>query len=79
MSLPDWQIVTDDDGHKQAVGGPVNCIVLDKGGELFKRGAIKNFGTPNAEQVRWLVAKLDGVHVFFDGDNIIVTKQDLYP
>lgn len=35
---------------------------------------------PVAEtRIEWAVARLDGVYAYFDGSNVVVTRQDLTP
>ena len=48
-------------------------------GRLFRRRGIKRAGTPEAANVEWSVAELDGVRVYFDGQAVIVTREDLWP
>lgn len=53
--------------------------VLD-GGRVFKRRAIKNACTPEAYEVTWHVAELNGVRVYVDeSGSIVVTTQDINP
>jgi hypothetical protein len=61
-----------------AANGRLTLSVLD-GGRVFKRKAIKAVGTPHARQVCWLVAELNGVRVYIDGDKLVMSSQDLYP
>lgn len=61
-----------------AQNGLVMLTVLG-GGRVFKRRAIKRAGTPRAEAVCWLVAELGGVRVYVNGDQLVISKQDLYP
>jgi hypothetical protein len=35
--------------------------------------------TEPPQRVEWLVVEIDGVRVYCDGDNVIVTRQDLVP
>lgn len=34
---------------------------------------------PAPEAVEWAVAELDGVRVYVDGQNVVVTRQDIQP
>ena len=51
--------------------------------KLFKRNAVKNFGTANPTRICWLVGELDGVRAYVmpqDGIvRIVLTRQDLQP
>lgn len=53
--------------------------VLVEGGKMFWRRAIKGVGSPNSREVRWLVAELDGVRLYCDGEKFLLTKEDKYP
>lgn len=69
------------DGHRVATNGAASVVLMapHTDGRLFRRRAIKHAGSPNAEQVEWAVAELDGVRVYVDGSSVIVTRDDLYP
>lgn len=55
-------------------------IQLAEGGRLFRRRAVKlNKATGAQARVEWVVAELDGVRVYFDGANVVVTRRDLNP
>lgn len=73
------EITTDEHGHRHGTDGALTVSLLDTGGRMFKRRAIKGAGSPQAEAVCWLVAELDEVRVYQNGPHIIVTKQDMYP
>lgn len=62
-----------------ATNGSSSLTLLDAGGRVFKRRAVKGVGTEQARNVEWAVAELDGVRVYFDGVNVVVSKQDLMP
>jgi hypothetical protein len=65
-----------------ADNGIIRLALLDPesyGGRVFKRRAVKGAGSPQARQVCWIVAELDGVRVYVDGDRVMVTKRELYP
>jgi len=51
-------------------------IVVDDGGRAFKRHAVR---VSTGEQVSWLVAELDGIRAYFKGDEVVLTREDLYP
>lgn len=50
-------------------------ISLADEGRFFTRVVVKPF-SPIPDQ-RVLVAELDGVRCYFDGDTVIITKEDL--
>lgn len=72
------EITTDDHGHRHGTDGEIT-VTLRGEGRMFKRRGIKNFGSGLASEVCWLVAELDGVRVYQEGNNVIVTREDLYP
>ena len=72
------EITTDDAGIKHGTDGVVTVTLLD-GGRMFKRRAIKGVGTETTSEENWLVAELDGVRVYQQGMNVVVTKEDMYP
>lgn len=53
--------------------------VLVEGGKLFWRRAYKGVGSGNTKEIRWLVAELDGVRLYCDGEKFLLTKKDMYP
>jgi hypothetical protein len=53
--------------------------LLGAEGRMFKRRAVKNFGSGAGEEVCWLVAELNGVRVYQNGSHVVVTTEDLYP
>lgn len=66
--------------HGQAASnGQITVCLAEPDGRIFRRRAIKAVGTPEAHQVDWAVAELDGVRVYVDGGNVIVTRRDMYP
>lgn len=75
--------ITDQDGVKTAVNAQGNRLtVLEdlEGTKVWRRRAVKGFGSANAQQVEWTFALLpDGTRVYFDGNSVVVTKRDLYP
>ena len=73
------EISTDENGVKHGTDGTITVTLLDAGGEMFKRRAVKNVGTEQAQECCWLVTRLNGVSVYQQGNNIVVTTQDLNP
>ncbi len=67
------------DGAQIASNGAASLSLLDAGGRVFKRRAVKGVGTEQARRVEWAVAELNGVRVYFDGTHVVVTTQDLTP
>ena len=62
-----------------ATNGVASLTLLDDGGRLFRRRAVKGVGTEQARRVEWAVAELGGVFVYFDGTHVVVSRQDLTP
>lgn len=55
-------------------------LLADEGGRMFKRRAIKkDLRSGAAHRVEWLVAELDGVRVYVNGDQILMTRRDVLP
>lgn len=51
-----------------------------EGARLVRRRARKlNTATGASGAVEWAMAELDGVRVYFDGANVVVTRRDLMP
>lgn len=67
------------DDLKVGTDGHVKVTVMGPDGKMFKRRAIKNAGTEQATEVCYLVAELNGVRVYQNGTDVVVTTQDLYP
>lgn len=67
------------EGATVATNGAARLQLLDEGGVVFRRRAIKNVGTEGAVAVEWAVAELDGVRAYFNGTDVIVTRKDLQP
>ena len=71
------------DGQRVASNGVQTLVLAEPagqaGGELFRRRAVRGFGTPDAQSVEWAVARLNGVSVYVDGATVIVTTRDLNP
>lgn len=78
MSNSVHEVTRDDQGNQIGTDGRITVSLLGEG-RMFKRRGIKNFGSGLASEVCWLVAELDGVRVYQEGNNVIVTKEDLYP
>lgn len=72
------EITRDEHGNQIGTDGEIT-VTLVGDGRMFKRRAVKGVGTPDAEEVCWLVAELDGVRVYQQGKHIVVTKQDMNP
>lgn len=55
-------------------------LVRGPGARIFRRRAqrIRADGAP-VEALSWLVGELDGVKLYFDGTQMVLTKQELYP
>lgn len=76
----DYDIETREDGTMQATRqGSATVKLLDEGGRMFRRRAVKFFGTAEPREVCWLVAELNGVRVYVADDVIMITTQDLRP
>jgi hypothetical protein len=73
-----FEIVKDDAGQ-HASNGEMMVTALDPEARVFRRRAVKNAGSPEAYPVEWCVVEQDGVRVYCDGMNVVVTKQDLSP
>ena len=70
------------EGEITGDNGFVRISLLDAesyDGRVFKRRAIKGVGGGSPRSVCWLVAELDGVRIYVDGGQIIMTTRDLYP
>jgi len=73
------EITTDADGFRHGSDGEITVSLMEADGRMFKRRAIKGVGSGKAEEVCWLVAEVDGVRVYQQGMNIVVTRKDLNP
>ena len=71
--------ITDEGGAKVASNGAATLSVVDPGGRMFRRRAIKGIGGAEHQRVEWIVGELDGVRVYFDGANVVITRADLHP
>lgn len=71
--------IVEHDGKRSASNGQTCATLLDADGKMFRRNAIKGIGGAQHQRVQWLVIELDGVRVYIDGQNVVVTRQDLMP
>jgi hypothetical protein len=51
---------------------------MDADGRVFRRRAVLVIGD-GPGNVEWIVAELNGVRVYFDGTDVVVTRRDIYP
>ncbi len=72
------EITIDKHGNQIGTDGQITVSLIGEG-RMFKRRAIKGVGSGNAEEVCWIVAEMDGVRVYQQGNSIIVTKNDMNP
>lgn len=76
---PPFEIV-EKDGMKIATDGHRQVVLMEGAeGKMFKRRAVKRLGSPKPERVEWCVVELNGVRVYVDGENVVVTTRDLQP
>lgn len=73
------EITIDAAGHSHGTDGRITVTLMAEGGRLFKRRAVKGVGSSESSEVCWLVAELDGVRVYQQGDHVIVTREEMYP
>jgi hypothetical protein len=78
LSPTPFEIIVSD-GTRHASNGETAVALLETDGRMFRRRAVKGFGTPGARNIEWLVVELAGVRVYLDGKNVIVTREDLNP
>lgn len=73
--------IAEAEGARVATNGQATMqIHADEGGRIFRRRAQKlNVRNGETAAVEWAVAELDGVRVYFDGTNVVVTRRDLTP
>lgn len=67
------------EGQRIATNGAQTLSLLGADGRLFRRRAMKVGNPETATSYEWAVAELDGVRVYFDGTNVVVTRENLYP
>ncbi len=72
------EIAVDEAGNLHGTDGKIT-VTLMGGGRMFKRRAVKGVGSGDSQQICWLVAELDGVYVYQQGNSVIVMKQDILP
>ena len=72
------EITIDKNGNQIGTDGNITVSLIGEG-RMFKRRAVKGAGSENAEEVCWLVAEMDGVRVYHQGNSVIVTKHDMNP
>jgi len=82
----DYRITPQEDGSVEAAANDPwhvpRVVVLPPGGtdgRIFHRRALRHHGDGRSEEVHWLVAELGEVRAYYDGENLILTTQDLYP
>jgi hypothetical protein len=73
------EITVDAEGNRHGTDGTLTVSLLGTEGRMFKRRAVKGVGSGAGEETCWLVAELNGVRVYQEGANVIVTTDDLYP
>lgn len=74
MTVP-FDIATHDDGCRMATNGESSLLLLEKDGVVFRRRGVKGFGSLTATPVEWVVARLDNVSVYFDGESVVVSRD----
>lgn len=72
------EITTDERGNQIGTDGSITVSLIGEG-RMFKRRAVKGAGSENAQEVCWLVAEIDGVRLYQQGNNVVFTKQDMNP
>ena len=72
------EITRDDLGNQIGTDGNITVSLIGEG-RMFKRRAVKGAGSENAQEVCWLVAEIDGVRLYQNGNEIILTRQDMNP
>lgn len=83
MSSPavPFEIVQLEPQGKAASNGEITVSLTEVDGRMFRRRAVKGFGTGNPTQVEWLVVELDGVKVYINSEDssIVVSRRDMHP
>lgn len=69
-----FEIVKDDTGQ-HASNGEMIVTALDPEARVFRRRALRTDGSA----AEWCVVEQSGVRVYCDGQNVVVSKQDLNP
>jgi hypothetical protein len=72
------EITRDEHGNQIGTDGQITVSLIGDG-QMFKRRAIKGAGSECAEEVCWLVCEIDGVRVYQQGYNVVVTRGDMNP
>ena len=72
------EITIDKHGNQIGTDGQITVSLIGDG-RMFKRRAIKGAGSESAEEICWLVAEIDGVKLYQNGSNIVLTKQEMNP
>lgn len=72
------EITIDKQGNQIGTDGQITVSLIGDG-RMFKRRAVKGVGTEGAQEVCWLVCEMDGVRVYQQGNNIVVTRKDMNP
>ena len=78
MAAAVHEIAVDEAGNLHGTDGKIT-VTLIGGGRMFKRRAVKGVGSGDSQQICWLVAELDGVYVYQQGNSVIVMAQDILP
>ncbi|WP_326526157.1 hypothetical protein [Dokdonella sp.] len=78
MAAAVHEIAVDEAGNFHGTDGKIT-VTLMGGGRMFKRRAVKGVGSGDSQQICWLVAELDGVYIYQQGNSVIVMKQDILP
>lgn len=74
---PHPEISTQDDGSLLVEFPDAKITIMPDGEKkAFARNAIK---IHSKEHTRWAVCELDGVRLYKNGQNFVLTKQDLFP
>ena len=75
----EYKLSKGDDGSRHASNTLFNVTVLNDGeNKIFKRRAMKGVGSGETTYDTCLVAELDGVRAYINGNSIVLTKQELY-
>ena len=78
MAAAVHEIAVDEAGNLHGTDGKIT-VTLMGGSRMFKRRAVKGVGSGDSQQICWLVAELDGVYVYQQGNSVIVMAQDILP
>lgn len=74
-----FEVDRSDPGYLTAKGSDLNVSVVGGTAKVFHRRAIKrHLDTGEVEAVNILVCELNGVRIYLNGQNIIVTTEELY-